>query len=60
MIDPLAALTGKIAEIKADVQRAVEIAILTETTKFNLSRLATLDPDKAQLYLAAIAEMEGK
>ena len=59
-MDPLGAIAGKVAEIKADVQRAVEIAILTETTKFNLSRLATLDPDKAQFYLAAIAEMEGK
>ncbi len=43
--------------IKADVKRAVEIAILTETTKFNLSRLATLDPANAEKYTGIVAEL---
>jgi hypothetical protein len=59
-MDPLKALEDKVAGIEARVRLAVEIAILTETTNFNLSRLATLDPANAQRYLSAIAEMEGK
>ncbi len=56
-MDPLKSLTDKIEEIKADVQRRVEIAILRETTKFNLSRLATLDPANAEKYTGIVAEL---
>ncbi len=56
-MDPFKGLTDKIAEIKADVQRTVEIAILTETTKFNLSRLATLDPENAAKYKAFVDQL---
>jgi hypothetical protein len=54
---PLKAINDKLQEIKADVQRAVEIAILRETTKFNLSRLATLDGANAAKYTSMVDEL---
>jgi hypothetical protein len=53
-MDPFKSITDKIEEIKDEVQRRVEIAILRETTKFNLSRLATLDPKNADKYTGIV------
>jgi hypothetical protein len=57
-MNPLDLINSKIKEIKADVQRAVEIAILKETTKFNLSRLATLDTENAEKYVGMVKEID--
>lgn len=54
MFDPAKSLNDKIQEIKDDVQRTVQIAILREATKFNLSRLATLDPKSADKYTGMV------
>ncbi len=58
-MDPIKILGDKIEEIKDEVERRVEIAILTQMTKFNLSRLATLDPMNAA-YVSAIQILEQK
>ena len=57
-MDILKSFNDKIQEIKADVQRAVEIAILKETTKFNLSRLATLDTGNSEKYVGLVKELD--
>lgn len=41
-------------ELEAHLLTAVETAIITETTKFNLSRLVTLNPSAADKYKAAL------
>lgn len=53
MFDPLAQLKAQVADIEKRVRVAVEIAILRETVRFQLSRLMTLDPDNAQ-YKSAL------
>jgi len=56
-MDPLKALENKVAEIEAKVKTAVEIKIIRETVRWELSRLLTLDPDpkKQGDYQAALA-----
>ncbi len=53
-MDPLGPIKDKLEEIKHDVRIAVEVAILEETTRFNLSRLMTLKPDRAVQYQASL------
>lgn len=50
MINPLDAVKKEIDEIKTDVRIAVETAILRESVRFQLSRLITLDKDRAEVY----------
>jgi hypothetical protein len=57
MFDPIAALSSKIAEIKAEVRRDVHVDILREAVLTGLSRLATLDPDRPERYLAAVKDI---
>jgi hypothetical protein len=54
MMNPLESIKDKIEEIKAQVKRDVQIEILRETASVALSRLATLDTDRAADYLGAL------
>lgn len=57
-MDLLAPVKAEIAAIRADVERAVKIALLRETAETVLSRLMTLDADKAAKYSEALKSME--
>lgn len=60
-MNPLDYIDKKLAEMKAAVQRDIEIAIVRESVRWQLSRLLTLDADaKRQAdYQAALAAMDG-
>lgn len=54
MENPFSSLKDKLDDMRKDVERAVHIAILRESTLARLSRLITLDTDRAAVYQAAI------
>ncbi len=57
MTNPLDAIKSEIAGIETRVRIAVETAILRESVRTGLSRLATLDTDRAGSYQAALANV---
>ncbi len=48
------AIGSPLESLRADIERAVKIALLREGTELLLSRLATLDTDRAPQYTAAL------
>lgn len=60
-MNPLDYIDKKLAEMKAAVQRDIEIAIVRESIRWQISRLLTLDTDaKRQAdYQAALSAMNG-
>lgn len=54
MINPLDAIKGDLDRIKKDIRVAVETAILRESVRVALSRLITLDHDRAYKYNSAM------
>lgn len=58
MKNPWDAIEDKIEDIKREVERRVQIAILRETAKVTLSRLSTLDTEHSLDYQAAMQAMQ--
>lgn len=56
--NPFESFQHKLDQVTDEILRRVQVALLKESTKTGLSRLATLDPDQAGKYLSAIKEME--
>lgn len=59
MTNPFDAIKDKIDALIAKGLKSLHIRILREETDSLLSRLATLDTDRGQIYLKMIAYMEG-
>jgi hypothetical protein len=58
MENPLALLESKVEGIIATVTLKVEITLLRTQAKFVLNQLASIDPDRAVSYAAALKEIE--
>jgi hypothetical protein len=59
--DGLFGVEGEIKRLESRVRIAVETSLLRESVRVQLSRLATLDPDRAHDYeeaLGAVGEVE--
>jgi hypothetical protein len=59
MDNPLDFLKQKFDDLAKQVRHDVEVAILEEQTAWILSRLMTLNPDKASVYQSAVHELQG-